>query len=102
MYKSLAYFALGIFTGLTISVLMKDAEPISPVVIYDGYRTGYQYPPRYPYGYDYYFRPLQYRSGVYSTSNTRSNEGSRGGGRKDTERGENHGRTIEVNDRKKN
>ena len=98
--KSFGFFIIGIFTGLTISVLMKDSKPVSPIIIHDTYRLGYRYPPFYPYGYDYYFRPLEYRGGGHSRSNTKTDEGRRGG--KDTERGENHGRTIEVNDRKKN
>ena len=62
MFKPIAYFVIGIFTGITISELMKDAKPVNRIDFYDSYRVRYKHPPRYPYGYDYYYRPLEYRS----------------------------------------
>ena len=102
MFKPIAYFVIGIFTGITISELMKDAKPVNRIDFYDSYRVRYKHPPRYPYGYDYYYRPLEYRGGGRNQSNTRNDEGRRGGGRKNTERGETHSTTRQVNDRKKN
>ena len=67
---------------------------------YDSYRVRYKYPPRYLYGYDYYYRPLEYRSVIRTQSNTRNDE-KRSGGRS-TDRGETHSTTRQVNDRKKN
>ena len=72
MIKPIAYFVIGIFTGITISELMKDAKPVNRINIYDSYRIRYKYPPRYPYGYDYYYRPLEYRSVIRTQSNTRN------------------------------
>ena len=103
MLKPIAYFVIGVFTGLTISGLMKQAKPVDRIVIHDGYRLRYNYPPYYPYGYDYYYRPVEYRSGGHGQSNTRNDEGRRGGGgRKDTERGETHTNVRQVNDKVKN
>jgi hypothetical protein len=79
MFKPIAYFVIGIFTGLTISLLMKDAKPVNRIDFYDSYRVRYKYPPRYPYGYDYYYRPLEYRSVIRRKSNT-GNDGERRGG----------------------
>ena len=79
MLKPVAYFAIGVFAGLTISLLMKDAKPIEKIVIYDGYRIRYNYPHYYRGGYDYYYRPLEYRGGQ---SNTRNDGDRRGGGTK--------------------
>jgi len=79
MFKPIAYFVIGIFTGITISELMKDAKPVNRIDFYDSYRVRYKYPPRYPYGYDYYYRPLEYRSVIRTQSNTR-NDGERKGG----------------------
>jgi hypothetical protein len=79
MIKPVAYFVIGVFAGLTISLLMKDAKPVNRINIYDSYRVRYKYPPRYPYGYDYYYRPLEYRSVIRTQSNTR-NDGERSGG----------------------
>ena len=79
MFKPIAYFVIGIFTGLTISLLMKDAKPVNRINIYDSYRVRYKYPPRYPYGYDYYYRPLEYRSVIRTQSNTRNDEKRSGG-----------------------
>ena len=72
MIKPVAYFVIGLFAGLTISLLMKDAKPVNRINIYDSYRMRYKYPPRYPYGYDYYYRPLMYRSVIRTQSNTRN------------------------------
>ena len=47
--------------------------------LYDGYRMRYKHPPRYPYGYDYYYRPLEYRSVIRTQSNTRNDEKRSGG-----------------------
>ena len=100
--KAIGFFIIGVLCGLTVSELMKDKKPI--VRHQDIY---YRYAPRYPYGYDYphyyrggydyYYRPLEYRGGGRNQSNTR-NDGERRGG---TERGETHTTTKEVNDRKK-
>ena len=90
--KSIGFFIIGALFGLTVSELMKDKKPV--VRHQDIY---YRYAPRYPYGYDYYYRPLEYRSVIRTQSNTR-NDGERRGG---TERGETHTTTKEVNDRKK-
>ena len=79
MIKPIAYFVIGIFTGITISLLMKDAKPVNRIDFYDSYRVRYKYPPRYPYGYDYYYRPLEYRSVIRRKSNT-GNDGERRGG----------------------
>ena len=79
MFKPIAYFVIGIFTGITISELMKDAKPVNRIDFYDSYRVRYKHPPRYPYGYDYYYRPLEYRSVIRRQSNT-GNDGERRGG----------------------
>jgi len=79
MIKPIAYFVIGLFAGLTISLLMKDAKPVNRIDLYDSYRVRYKYPPRYLYGYDYYYRPLEYRGGGRTQSNTR-NDGERRGG----------------------
>ena len=76
MIKPVAYFVIGVFAGLIVSELMKDAKPVEKIVIYDGYRMRYDYPHYYRGGYDYYYRPLEYRGGQ---SNTR-NDGERRGG----------------------
>ena len=102
MFKPIAYFVIGIFTGITISELMKDAKPVNRIDFYDSYRVRYKYPPRYPYGYDYYYRPLEYRSVIRRQFNTRNDEGRRSGGSKDTERGETHTNVRQVNDKVKN
>ena len=80
---------------------MKDAKPVDRIDLYDSYRVRYKYPPRYPYGYDYYYRPLEYRSAIRTQSNTRNDEGKRSGGSKDTERGETHTNVRQVNDKVK-
>ena len=90
--KAFGYFIIGALFGLTVSELLKDKKPI--VRHQDIY---YRYAPRYAYGYDYYYRPLEYRSVIRTQSNTR-NDGERRGG---TERGETHTTTKEVYDRKK-
>ena len=79
MIKPVAYFVIGLFAGLIVSELMKDAKPVNRINIYDSYRVRYKYPPRYPYGYDYYYRPLMYRSVIRTQSNTR-NDGERNTG----------------------
>ena len=79
MFKPIAYFVIGIFTGITISLLMKDAKPMNRIDLYDSYRVRYKYPPRYLYGYDYYYRPLEYRGGGRTQSNTRNDGEHRGG-----------------------
>ena len=79
MFKPIAYFVIGIFTGITISELMKDAKPVNRIDFYDSYRVRYKYPPRYPYGYDYYYRPLEYRSVIRRQSNTGNDEKRSGG-----------------------
>ena len=78
--KAIGFFIIGVLCGLTISELMKDAKPVNRINIYDSHRIRYKYPPRYPYGYDYYYRPLEYRSVIRAQSNTR-NDGERRGGR---------------------
>ena len=93
MFRPVAYFVIGLFAGLIVSELMKDAKPVNRINIYDSYRVRYKYPPRYPYGYDYYYRPLEYRSVIRRQSNTR-NDGERRGGQTGTI-------TKEVTDRKK-
>ena len=79
MLKPVAYFVIGLFAGLIVSELMKDAKPVQKIVIYDGYRMRYKHPPRYPYGYDYYYRPLEYRSVIRTQSNTGNDEKRSGG-----------------------
>ena len=77
--KAIGFFIIGVLCGLTVSELMKDAKPVNRINIYDSHRIRYKYPPRYPYGYDYYYRPLEYRSVIRTQSNTRNDE-KRGGG----------------------
>jgi len=79
MIKPVAYFVIGLFAGLIVSELMKDAKPVNRINIYDSYRVRYKYPPRYPYGYDYYYRPLEYRSVIRRQSNTGNDEKRSGG-----------------------
>ena len=81
MFKPVAYFVIGLFAGLSVSLLMKDAKPVEKIVIYDGYRVRYDYPHYYRGGYDYYYRPLEYRGGQ---SNTGNDGERRGGGTKQT------------------
>jgi len=78
--KAIGFFIIGVLCGLTISELMKDAKPVNRINIYDSHRIRYKYPPRYPYGYDYYYRPLEYRSVIRTQSNTRNDEKHSGGG----------------------
>jgi hypothetical protein len=80
MLKAIGYFAIGLFAGLTVAELMKDAKPIEKITIYDGYIVRYDYPHYYRYRNDsrmiYGYRPLevrQYRSG--------SSGGGSGGGK---------------------
>jgi len=91
--KAIGYFIIGALFGLTVSELLKDKKPI--VRHQDIY---YRYAPRYPYGYDYYYRPLQYRSAIRTQSNTGNDGERKGGGGAQTET---HTTTKEVNDRKK-
>ena len=77
--KAIGFFIIGVLCGLTVSELMKDAKPVNRINIYDSHRVRYKHPPRYPYGYDYYYRPLEYRSVIRTQSNTR-NDGERRGG----------------------
>jgi hypothetical protein len=93
VFKQVTYFVIGIFTGLTISLLMKDSKPVNRINIYDSYRVRYKYPPRYLYGYDYY-RPLEYRVARSQQYSSRNDE--RRGGQTET-----HTTTKEVYDRKK-
>ena len=78
--KAIGFFIIGVLCGLTISELLKDAKPVNRINIYDSHRIRYKYPPRYPYGYDYYYRPLEYRSVIRTQSNTRNDEKRSGGG----------------------
>ena len=82
MIKPIAYFVIGLFAGLIVSELMKDAKPVEKIAIYDRYRVRYDYPHYYRGGYDYYYRPLEYRVG--GQSNTRNDGERRGGGTKQT------------------
>ena len=65
MLKSIGYFAIGLFAGLTVAELMKDAKPIEKITIYDGYIVRYDYPHYYRYRNDsrmiYGYRPLEVR-----------------------------------------
>ena len=79
MIKPVAYFVIGLFAGLIVSELMKDAKPVNRIDLYDSHRMRYKHPPRYPYGYDYYYRPLEYRSVIRTQSNTRNDEKRSGG-----------------------
>ena len=101
MIKPVAYFVIGLFAGLIVSELMKDAKPVNRINIYDSYRVRYKHPPRYPYGYDYYYRPLMYRSVIRRKSNTGNDEVAQSGGG-NVEQGETHYNVRQVNDRKKN
>ena len=78
MLKSIGYFAIGLFAGLTVAELMKDAKPIEKIAIYDGYIVRYDYPHYYRYGYDYYYRPLEVRQYRQYTP-VRSSGGGEGG-----------------------
>ena len=44
MLKPIGYFIAGIFAGITVSFLMKDAKPVEKIAIYNGYRVRYEYP----------------------------------------------------------
>jgi len=78
--KAIGFFIIGVLCGLTVSELMKDAKPVNRINIYDSHRIRYKYPPRYPYGYDYYYRPLEYRSVIRRQSNTGNDEVVQSGG----------------------
>ena len=105
---SIPYFFLGFVAGLIIVESSKD-EPFKPIAFHDGkaletriyyYRYNpYQYNQLYPYGY-YNYNVNPYSQGNNSGSRTNTNTG--GGNTRGTESGESHGRTVEVNDRKKN
>ena len=93
--KAIGYFIIGALFGLTISELMKDKKPV--VRYQDIY---YRYAPRYPYGYDYYYRPLEYRSAIRTQSNTGNDEVVQSGGG-NMEQGETHFNVRQVDDRVK-
>ena len=84
MLKAIGYFAIGLFAGLTVAELMKDAKPVEKITIYDGYIVRYDYPHYYRYRndnrmiYDYYYRPLEVRQ--YTPVRGGSGGGSSGGG----------------------
>ena len=101
MLKPIGYFIAGIFAGITISFLMKDAKPVNRIDFYDSYRVRYKHPPRYPYGYDYYYRPLEYRSAIRTQYNQGNDEVVQSSGG-NMEQGETHFNVRQVNDRKKN
>ena len=91
MLKAIGYFAIGLFAGLTVAELMKDAKPIEKITIYDGYIVRYDYPHYYRYRNDsrmiYDYRPLevrQYRSGSSGGSKGVSGTTHTGTVRKDT------------------
>ena len=104
----LGYFIIGLFVGIILNETTKD-DPFKPVTFHDGkalstriyyYRYNpYQYNEIYPYGY-YRYQPNSYSQGNNSGSRTNTNTG--GGNTRSAESGESHGRTVEVNDRKKN
>ena len=95
MLKAIGYFAIGLFAGLTVAELMKDAKPIEKIAIYDGYIVRYDYPYYYRYRNDsrmiYGYRPLEVRQ--YTPV-----KGSGGG-----EGGTTHTGTVrkDISDRKK-
>ena len=93
--KAIGFFIIGALFGLTVSELLKDKKPI--VRHQDIY---YRYTPRYPYGYDYYYRPLEYRSVIRRKSNTGNDETVQSGGG-NTEQGETHFNVRQVDDRVK-
>ena len=99
--KAIGFFIIGVLCGLTISELLKDAKPVNRIDFYDSYRVRYKYPSRYPYGYDYYYRPLEYRSVIRRQSNTGNDEVVQSSGG-NVEQGETHFEVRQVNDRKKN
>ena len=105
---SIAYFFFGFVAGLIIVESQRD-RPFEPVTFHDGkaletriyyYRYNpYQYNEIYPYGY-YRYQPNPYSQGNNSGARTNTNTG--GGNTRSAESGESHGKTVEVNDRKKN
>ena len=82
MHKSIAYFFIGFVAGLAVVELTNGKPPVKINHSVNGY----------PIGYDYHFRPLFYRSGVYhynpysqgnnsgSRANTSNSGENRGGG----------------------
>ena len=82
MLKAIGYFAIGLFAGLTVAELMKDAKPIEKITIYDGYIVRYDYPHYYRYRNDsrmiYGYRPLEVRQ--YTPVKGGSGGGGSGGG----------------------
>jgi hypothetical protein len=82
MLKAIGYFAIGLFAGLTVAELMKDAKPIEKIAIYDGYIVRYDYPYYYRYRNDsrmiYGYRPLEVRQ--YTPVRGGSGGGGSGGG----------------------
>ncbi len=99
MLKAIGYFAIGLFAGLTVAELMKDAKPIEKITIYDGYIVRYDYPHYYRYRNDsrmiYGYRPLEVRQ--YTPV-----KGGSGGGGKEVS-GTTHTGTVrkDISDRKK-
>ena len=99
MLKPIGYFIAGIFAGITVSFLMKDAKPVEKIAIYNGYRVRYEYPHYNRYRYDYYYavQPMQHSGQQYNPQNDES-RGNSGGS---TEQGETHTNVIRVNDKVK-
>ena len=99
MLKPIGYFIAGIFAGITISFLMKDAKPVEKIAIYNGYKVRYEYPHYNRYRYDYYYavQPMQHSGQQYNTQNDESS-GNSGGS---IEQGETHTNVIQVNDKVK-
>jgi hypothetical protein len=88
--KAIAYFFFGFVAGLIIVESQRD-RPFAPVAFHDGKALETRI---------YYYRYNPYSQGNNSGSRTNTNTG--GGNIRGTEQGESHGRTVEVNDRKKN
>ena len=103
MLKAIGYFAIGLFAGLTVAELMKDAKPIEKIAIYDGYIVRYDYPHYYRYRNDsrmiYGYRPLEVRQ--YTPVKGGSSGGGSGGGKEVS--GTTHTGTVrkDISDRKK-
>ena len=82
MHKAIAYFFIGFVAGLAVMEFTNGKPPVKINHSVNGY----------PIGYDYHFRPLFYRSGVYhynpysqgnnsgSRANTSNSGENRGGG----------------------
>ena len=83
MLKAIGYFAIGLFAGLTVAELMKDAKPIEKITIYDGYIVRYDYPHYYrynPYQYNqlYPYGYYNYNVNTYSRGNNSGRQRSTG------------------------